>query len=155
MHTLTPLDHLRGVTLTLGIAFSGLACAQLGTTYVTPSSSAGVTLHQASSGSSVSWLESTDTNQIRIRQYVAPTGQIYAVSWDGPAMPDIRALFGDWFGRYQQGAIEAQSSAGGLHSSSVEGSDLVVESSVRLREFTGRAWLPAALPAGVTSTDIE
>jgi hypothetical protein len=153
-HTIT-LDHIRAATLTLGIAFSGLACAQLGTTYVTPSSSPDVMLHQASNGSTVSWLESTDANRIRIRQYVAPTGQIYAVSWDGPAMPDIRALFGTWFGRYQQGAIEAQSNAGGLHSSNIEGSDLVVQSSVRLREFTGRAWLSAALPAGVTSTDIE
>jgi Protein of unknown function (DUF2844) len=155
MHHPTTFDHLRAATLTLGIAFSGLACAQLGATIVTPSSTSGVMLHPALAGSSVSWLESTDANQIRIRQYVAPTGQIYAVSWDGPAMPDIRALFGDWFGRYQQGATEAQSSAGGLHSSSVEGSDLMVQSSVRLREFTGRAWLPGALPAGVTSADIE
>jgi Protein of unknown function (DUF2844) len=155
MHYATTFDHLRAATLTLGISFSGLACAQLGTTFVTPSSPSSLMQHQASAGSSVSWFESTDANQIRIRQYVAPTGQVYAVSWDGPAMPDVRALFGDWFGRYQQGATEAQASAGGLHSSSVEGRDLVVESNVRLREFTGRAWLPAALPAGVTSADIE
>jgi Protein of unknown function (DUF2844) len=155
MHYPTPLDHVRAATLALGITFSGLACAQLGASFATPASSSDVVLHQTPNGSSISWLESTDANQIRIRQYVGPTGQIYAVSWDGPAMPDIRALLGDWFGRYQQGATEAQASTGGLHSSSVEGSDLVVQSSVRLREFTGRAWLPAAMPADVTSTDIE
>jgi Protein of unknown function (DUF2844) len=111
-------------------------------------------LHQADNGA-LRWQESTDANQIRVRQYVAPSGQIYAVSWDGPAMPDVAALLGTWFDRYRQGASAALSNANSLHSSRVDGSDLVVETAVRLREFSGRAWLPDALPAGVAAADIE
>jgi hypothetical protein len=149
-------QHFRSAAFALGIAASGLAHAQLGSTLGTSSSlSSDVVLHQASNGSPLSWVESTDGNQIRIRQYVAASGQIYAVSWDGPAMADVQALLGTWFNRYQQGAIAAQESASSLHSSLVDSHGLVVESNARLRDFSGRAWLPSAMPAGVTSADIE
>jgi hypothetical protein len=145
----------------LVLAASGSVHAQLGSTVTiaTPGASgssdaAAVILRQADN-SALRWQESTDANQIRVRQYVAPSGQIYAVSWDGPAMPDIAALFGTWFDRYRQGASAALPNANGLHSSRVDGSDLVVETAVRLREFSGRAWLPDALPAGVSAADIE
>jgi Protein of unknown function (DUF2844) len=156
MPHLKTLDQFRTATFALSVALSGIAHAQLGSIIGTPSSgSADAVLHQASNGSPVSWIESTDGNQNRIRQYLAASGQIYAVSWDGPAMANLQALFGTWFNRYQQGAIDAQSSTSSLHSSFVDSNDLVVESSTRLRTFSGRAWLPAALPAGVTSDDIE
>jgi hypothetical protein len=86
-----------------------------------------------------------------VRQYVASSGQVYAVSWDGPAMPDVSALLSTWFDRYRQGASAALPNANGLHSSRVSSSDLMVETAVRLRNFSGRAWLPDALPAGVSA----
>jgi hypothetical protein len=146
------------------IAASGPTHAQLGTTVAidasgtsssssTPGATAAV-MHQASN-SAVRWQESTDANQIRVRQYVSSSGQVYAVSWDGPAMPDVAVLLGTWFDRYRQDASAALPNASGLHSSRVSSSDLMVETAVRLRDFNGRAWLPSALPAGVTAADIE
>jgi hypothetical protein len=146
----------RASVAALVIAASGSAHAQLGSTFTianTSDASAAV-LHQADN-SALRWQETTDANQIRVRQYVGPSGQVYAVSWDGPAMPDVAALLGTWFDRYRQGASAALSTANSLHSSRVDGSDLVVETAVRLRHFSGRAWLPDALPAGVAATDIE
>lgn len=140
------------------IAASGSAHAQLGSTVAiaatSSSDASAAVLHQADN-SAVRWQESTDANQIRVRQYLAQSGQVYAVSWDGPAMPDVTALLGTWFDRYQQGASAALPNANGLHSSRVSDSNLVVENAVRLRNFSGRAWLPDALPAGVTAADIE
>lgn len=86
-------------------------------------------LHQGAS-SAVRWQEPTDANQIRVRRYVASSGQVYALSWDGPAMPDIAALLGTWFDRYRQGASAALPNANGLHSSRVSSSDLTAESAV-------------------------
>jgi hypothetical protein len=158
------LTPLRATAAALVIAASGPAHAQLGAIVAidatgTSSSSnaadaATPVLHQATNGV-VLWQESIDANQIRVRQYVSSSGQVYAVSWDGPAMPDVAVLLGTWFDRYRQDASAALPNASGLHSSRVSSSDLMVETAVRLRDFNGRAWLPSALPAGVTAADIE
>jgi Protein of unknown function (DUF2844) len=164
MPHLKSLSPLRAIAAALMIAASGPTHAQLGTTVAidasgtsssssTPDATAAV-MHQASN-SAVRWQESTDANQIRVRQYVSSSGQVYAVSWDGPAMPDVAVLLGTWFDRYRQDASAALPNASGLHSSRVSSSDLMVETAVRLRDFNGRAWLPSALPAGVTAADIE
>jgi Protein of unknown function (DUF2844) len=155
---------LRATAAALVIAASGQAHAQLGATVAiaaagTSSSSdtadaTAPVLHQAAN-SAVRWQESTDANQIRVRQYVSSAGQVYAVSWDGPAMPDVSVLLGTWFDRYRQDASAALANSTGLHSSRVTTSDLMVETAVRLRDFSGRAWLPDALPAGVAAADIE
>jgi hypothetical protein len=162
------LTPLRATAAALVIAASGLAHAQLGTTVAiavavaaagtssssNPADATAPVLHQAAN-SAVQWQESTDANQIRVRQYVSSSGQVYAVSWDGPAMPDVAVLLGTWFDRYRQEASAALPNASGLHSSRVSSSDLMVETAVRLRDFSGRAWLPSALPAGVAAADIE
>ena len=158
------LTPLRATAAALVIAASGPAHAQLGTTVAiaatgisSSSNTADATaqvLHQAEN-SAARWQESTDANQIRVRQYVSSSGQVYAVSWDGPAMADVAVLLGTWFDRYRQEASAALPNASGLHSSRVSSSDLMVETAVRLRDFSGRAWLPSALPAGVTAADIE
>jgi len=164
MPHLKSLTPLRATAAALVIVVSGSAHAQLGATVAiaatgtsSPSNTADATapvLHQAANGA-VRWQESTDANQISVRQYVSSSGQVYAVSWDGPAMPDVAVLLGTWFDRYRQEASAALPNATGLHSSRVSGSDLMVETAVRLRNFNGRAWLPNALPAGVTAADIE
>jgi len=164
MPHLKSLTPLRATAAALVIAASGPAHAQLGTTVAiaasgtssssNPADATAPVLHQATN-SAVRWQESTDANQIRVRQYVSSSGQVYAVSWDGPAMPDVADLLGTWFDRYRQEASAALPNAGGLHSSRVNSSDLMVETAVRLRDFSGRAWLPSALPAGVTAADIE
>jgi hypothetical protein len=155
------LTPLRATAAALVIAASAPAHAQLGATVAIAAREASNTtnttasvLHQAVNNA-VRWQESTDANQIRVRQYVSSSGQVYAVSWDGPAMADASVLLGTWFDRYQQEASAALPNASGLHSSRVSGSDLMVETAVRLRDFSGRAWLPGALPAGVTAADID
>ena len=158
------LTPLRATAAALVIAASGPAHAQLGaivainaagtSSSVNPANATAPVLHQAAN-SAVRWQESTDANQIRVRQYVSSSGQVYAVSWDGPTMPDVAVLLGTSFDRYRQEANTALPNASGLHSSRVSTSDLMAETAVRLRDFSGRAWLPSALPAGVTAADIE
>jgi len=160
--------HYRHMLISLQVALAATAIAattgtvhaQLGSTNATAasaqgSSDASAVVIQKATNDAVQWQESTDANQIRVRQYVSAAGQVYAVSWDGPAMPDLAALLGTWFGEYQQSALAGLPNASSLHTSRVNRSDLVVETAVRLRDFNGRAWLPDALPAGVTAADIQ
>ena len=80
-----------------------------------------------------------------VRQFVDAQGVVFAVSWSGPFLPDLRNLLGEHFA-----ALRQTESAGRGHSSSMSISrpDLVLVSSGHMGAFQGRAWLPAQLPAG-------
>ena len=130
------------------------AHAQLGSTLSMASGHAhGAVLHRSQTGQ-IAFHEIVDAHGTIVRQYVNSSGEVYAVTWRGPTMPDIEALLGAHFERYRAGALSSQAYSG-LHSSRVKEDDLIVESSVRLREFNGRAWLARALPPGVAQSDIE
>jgi hypothetical protein len=137
----------------LAIGAASPVHAQLGATGRGASASQGDVMHQAQGGL-VRYHETTDANGIVVRQYVDSNGDIYAVSWRGPAMPDIQSLLGTHFAAFRQGASASAGDAG-LHTARVAQGDLVVENRVRLREFSGRAWLASELPPGVSTTDIE
>ncbi|SAL51558.1 hypothetical protein AWB67_02340 [Caballeronia terrestris] len=133
---------------------SGTAYAQLGSTIVKPLDPLHAAVMQHTQNGQLSFQQSTDANGISVRKYVSSAGDVYAVSWHGPAMPDVEALLGGHYARYRNSASTSQAD-NGLHASRVSRGDLVVESGVRLREFVGRAWLTSALPAGVIASDIE
>ncbi|MFM0199844.1 DUF2844 domain-containing protein [Paraburkholderia fungorum] len=96
----------------------------------------------------------TDAGNTTINEYATNTGQIIAYTWDGPTMPDLRALLGKYADSYRTGAI-ASAPDGNLHASRVVRPDVIVESGGPMRAYTGRAWLPAALPPGVTAADFR
>jgi hypothetical protein len=127
--------------------------AQLGATGGTANASDGAVAHRAQNGLA-DYRETTDAHGIVVREYVDARGAVYAVSWRGPAMPNVQALLGAYFERFESGA-RATAGEAGLHAARVADGDLVVESQVRLREFSGRAWLASALPAGVSASDIQ
>jgi hypothetical protein len=153
MRTLRIPYHL---SLALGTLIFGVALtahAQLGATGRAANASQGDVVHHAPGGL-VLYHETTDANGITVREYVDLSGKVYAVSWRGPAMPNVQALLGEYFDAFQQGANTAIGEAG-LHTTRVASGDLLVENRVRLREFTGRAWLASALPPGVSAADIH
>jgi hypothetical protein len=95
-----------------------------------------------------------DAGNTTINEYANASGQIIAYTWQGPTMPDLRALLGRYQGSYQTGAATAAAD-GNLHASRVVRPDVIVESGGPMRAYAGRAWLPAALPAGVTAADFR
>lgn len=96
----------------------------------------------------------TDAGGTTIDEYATSTGQIVAYAWQGPTMPDLRSLLGQYADSYRAGAA-AVSSAGNLHASRVVRPDVIVESGGPMRGYVGRAWLPAALPSGITADDLQ
>ncbi|MDR5854294.1 DUF2844 domain-containing protein [Caballeronia sp. LZ062] len=146
-----PLQLATAILLALGV--STLCHAQLGATKRASNGADGAVMHRAQSGL-VSYRESTDAHGIVVREYVDSAGTVYAVSWRGPAMPNVEALLGAYFSRFRDGASATAGDAG-LHAARVSNGNLMVENRTQLREFSGRAWLASALPAGVSAADIE
>jgi len=81
-----------------------------------------------------------------IREYVTPGGKVFGVSWSGPTIPDLPQLLGSYNAEFQN-AVHVKS--GHRRAAGVHDSDLVVESSGRMRAFYGRAYLNSMLPSGV------
>lgn len=87
-----------------------------------------------------------------VREYESTDGVIFAVAWDGPVKPDLRQLFGKYFDQYQSASRAGQ--AGHRHST-IRQSNLVVRSSGHIRAFSGLAYLPQQLPAGVSIDELQ
>jgi hypothetical protein len=92
-----------------------------------------------------------------INEYMAvATGTIFAYTWQGPTQPNLDVLLGRYATDWRR-AASAQHSAGRdeLHAARVDGTQVEVETSGPMRAYTGRAWLPAALPPGVDEGDLR
>ena len=93
-----------------------------------------------------------DTGML-VREYVNRDGVVFAVSWTGPALPDLQRLLGTHYVEYT--AALAALSRPGLHRSvRTMSSDLVVESDGHLRAYAGRAYLRALIPPGISPADL-
>jgi hypothetical protein len=87
-----------------------------------------------------------------VREYAAPDGRVFAVSWEGPAMPDLRLALGTHFNDF---VAAARASAGSHHYLAAQRGDLVLVSTGRMRAFTGYAYLASALPPGVSIGELR
>ncbi len=87
----------------------------------------------------------------KLREFVSPSGVVFAIAWRGPAMPNLKQVLGRYFHRYAAG----ENRQGGLHNRVVSDADFVVQSSGHMRLFTGQAFVPQLLPPGVTVDQIQ
>ena len=88
-----------------------------------------------------------------VREYVSPAGKIFAVAWRGPWMPDMQQLLGDYFQRY---ADEAQANKRpGRKPLHISQPGFVLQMFGHMRSFSGRAYIPEMLPAGVPPEAIQ
>jgi hypothetical protein len=91
---------------------------------------------------------------VRVREFVSRNGTVFALSWSGSVPPDLQQLLGQSFRAYS--AALAGIVHSGLHRSvRVALPELVVESSGHLRAYSGRAYLPAMMPIGVSLGDVR
>jgi hypothetical protein len=93
-------------------------------------------------------------NGLRVREFVSPSGTVFAVTWSGPVEPDLRGLLGATFSAYTQ-ALAQMRQAGLRRSLHLVLPAAVVDNGGHLRAFAGRAYLPALLPAGLSPTEIH
>jgi Protein of unknown function (DUF2844) len=90
-----------------------------------------------------------------VREYTSLTGQVFAITWQGPTRPDLQQLLGAYFGSFKSAAAAHQLRPGTHRQLNIQQPDLVVQSYGRLRSFRGLAYVPSLLPAGVAVGDLQ
>jgi len=88
-----------------------------------------------------------------VREFVSGSGIVFAVAWDGPFLPDLRALLGKHFDTMV--AESAAKPRAGHSRMAVNRPDVVINSGGHMRAFEGTAWIPAEFPAGFTAGDVR
>ena len=83
-----------------------------------------------------------------ITEYVSPEGVVFGISWRTPIMPDLHELLGAYFPSFEQASVASRNS-GRRGPIGIDGPDLVLQSAGRMRDYRGRAYVPALLPANV------
>ena len=98
--------------------------------------------------------EITAASGVRVREFLNRTGIVFAVSWSGPVVPDLRMLLGPSFDSYTK-AVAALRQPGLHRSLRIATPELVVESAGHMRAYSGRAYLPLLIPAGVSTAELR
>ena len=97
----------------------------------------------------------TDKSKTVVREYVSPDGRVFGVAWQGPYLPDLNRILGNYMQQYITAAQEEHSKAPGRHPLMIHQPGLVVETSGRMRAYYGRAYAPDLLPQGVAAEEVR
>jgi hypothetical protein len=87
-----------------------------------------------------------------IREYAGLDGKVFAVTWHGPFTVNLRQTLGSYFDQYVAAAPAGRQDRNHVQ---VHASNLVVQVGGHMRAYSGRAYLPQALPSGVAAGDLE
>jgi len=104
-------------------------------------------------GSAYTVYEITTPSGTVVREFVSSaTGQVFAVAWQGPFMPDLKQVLGNHFGTLVDATGKERI---GRSNASVDRPEVVIRSGGHMRAFTGKAYLPGLMPQGVRGEDIR
>jgi hypothetical protein len=102
----------------------------------------GYTVHEVSSGATF------------VREYVSPSGIVFAIAWNGLTHPDLTLLLGTYTGEYEN-ALERTPRKRGQRALRVQADRVVVEKWGHMRNLQGRAYAPDLIPPGVSIDAIK
>lgn len=88
-----------------------------------------------------------------VREYISSAGKVFAVTWQGPAAPDLQQLLGTYSEEVK--AAAAAPRGGGHNHLNVEHSDLVLHSGGHMRAWTGKAYVKSLLPPNFNLSEIQ
>lgn len=89
-----------------------------------------------------------------LQEFTRADGMVFAVTWRGPARPDLRQLLGGYFDIAQ--SDNAPRFGRRLRRPpSVNRPDFVMRAGGHSGAFWGAAWLPQMVPAGFATTDLD
>jgi len=90
-----------------------------------------------------------------VREYVSPEGTVFGVAWQGRAMPNLQQILGSYFQKFSEAAQSQRTARRGRGPVYIQQPGLVLESTGRMRAYSGRAFDPEKLPQGVSVDDIR
>ncbi len=89
-----------------------------------------------------------------IREYISPSGIVFAIAWNGLTHPDLTTLLGSYALEYSQ-AMQQSPHKPGRRYSKVQADRVVVEKWGHMRNLQGRAYVPDLIPPGVSINEIK
>jgi hypothetical protein len=89
---------------------------------------------------------------VTVREYATHTGGVFAVTWSGTQVPDLKILLGSYFDRY---VSLAQTRRTGHHALSIYTPGLVMTVARFQRSASGQAYVPNLLPSGVSRRELR
>jgi Protein of unknown function (DUF2844) len=87
-----------------------------------------------------------------VREYVSSEGKVFAVTWSGAAIPDLRQTLGTYFEEYKAAAAGSHL---GHHHLAIQQPDLIVNTGGHMRAWRGKAYVPSLLPPNFSVDDIK
>lgn len=90
-----------------------------------------------------------------VREYVSPSGIVFAVAWSTHFKPRLEMLLGQHAAGYTAAAHEASKKPGIQRHVRLTHGDLVVLSTAHLNAFVGKAYLRSLVPAGVNVDELR
>jgi hypothetical protein len=98
--------------------------------------------------------EIKDRNGTLIREFVSPSGQVFAIAWKGHFLPQMDHFLGPLFEAFST-AVQARSSKHSWREPlAIHIPELVFESGGRTGWFEGRAYDPSGVPKGFPIQEI-
>ena len=86
------------------------------------------------------------------REYSNASGTVFAVSWEGPARPDLQQLFGNYFPRFQS---DVQSRVRHHQAMRADDIDFIVRTGGHPGHMWGFALLPGEMPQGFSTGALQ
>ncbi|MHB8908958.1 MAG: DUF2844 domain-containing protein [Syntrophales bacterium] len=99
-------------------------------------------------------VQELSSDSLTLREYVSPTGIIFAIAWNGLTHPDLTPLLGAYAGEYGT-ALRHAPRKPGRRNRRIETDQVVVEKWGHMRNLQGRAYVPALIPPGVNIDEIK
>lgn len=99
--------------------------------------------------------EITQADGSVIREYLTPSGIVYAVTWQTHFRPDLGALFGQHAASYMASAKEAMKTPGIKRNVALQSKNLIVHATSHFNIFIGQAYVPSLVPSGVNVHELR
>jgi hypothetical protein len=96
------------------------------------------------------------SNSVPVREYLNRDGTVFGMAWKGRNHPDFASILGTYYAEYQE--LNARHDSGPRMRGgrrNLQGSHLIVEKFGHMGALKGRAYIPALIPAGVSTNEIK
>lgn len=90
-----------------------------------------------------------------IREYVGQNGRVFGVTWQGPFVPSMRQLLGNYFSEYSEAAQAQRERRVGRQPLKISQPRLTMEAGGHMLDYWGRAYDPQLVPTGVSADEIR
>ena len=127
---------------------------------VTPSQKKSETKSATDSAAPAYTIHEIESGAHTIREYLNPTtGVVFAVAWNGNAHPDLEQLLGTYATEHQAAFKTYRDDPNNRkkkqRNHSIKSANIIVERGGHMRNFKGRAYISAMIPAGVKIDEIK